>query len=152
MLKSIRIQNFKSVEEAELQLAELTLLIGANASGKSNVLEAIQLLAWIAGNGRFEGMPSAMKDRRLRIRGSARSLTRIQQNRDPVFHLGCVLEGLTELGRLELDMGIGQTPTGMIRDAIDQAKPPLAKWLAPGFRRSSDEQLSRAGLNRLRGG
>ena len=77
MLESIRVSNFKSIESAELHLAELTLLIGANASGKSNILEAIQLLSWIASNGRFETMASAMKDRQLRIRGSSRNLTRM---------------------------------------------------------------------------
>lgn len=37
MLQSIRIEGFKSYRSAELPLAELTVLIGANASGKSNL-------------------------------------------------------------------------------------------------------------------
>ena len=46
MLTSITIRNFKSYKEATLPLAPLTLLIGANASGKSNAVEALRLLHW----------------------------------------------------------------------------------------------------------
>ena len=46
MLASITIRNFKSYKEATLPLAPLTLLIGANASGKSNAVEALRLLHW----------------------------------------------------------------------------------------------------------
>ena len=41
MLSSIRIQKFKSYRDATLHLAPLTVLIGANASGKSNAIEAL---------------------------------------------------------------------------------------------------------------
>jgi predicted ATPase len=51
MIQSFSIENFKSFRKATLPLAPLTLLIGANASGKSNAIEAIQLLAWL-GSGR----------------------------------------------------------------------------------------------------
>jgi len=37
----IRISNFKSVENAEFELAPLTILVGPPASGKSNILDAI---------------------------------------------------------------------------------------------------------------
>lgn len=46
LLTSITIRNFKSYKEATLPLAPLTLLIGANASGKSNAVEALRLLHW----------------------------------------------------------------------------------------------------------
>jgi len=48
MISSFKIQNFKSFEDAELKLGSLTLLIGANASGKSNAIEAIRFLNWAA--------------------------------------------------------------------------------------------------------
>ena len=41
---SIPIRNFKSHQEVTLPLAPLALLIGANASGKSNAVEALRLL------------------------------------------------------------------------------------------------------------
>lgn len=43
-LKTVRIQNFLSLHDVELPLKPLTILVGPNASGKSNVLEALKLL------------------------------------------------------------------------------------------------------------
>ena len=54
MIQSFSIENFKSFRKATLPLAPLTLLIGANASGKSNAIEAIQLLSWLASGVAFE--------------------------------------------------------------------------------------------------
>ena len=45
MLSKIRIENFKSIEKLELELAPLTIFVGPNASGKSNALESIAILA-----------------------------------------------------------------------------------------------------------
>jgi predicted ATPase len=44
MLKKIRLKDFKSFVDEEVELAPLTLLVGANASGKSNFLDAIRFL------------------------------------------------------------------------------------------------------------
>jgi predicted ATPase len=43
MIRKIRIENYKSIPKLELDLGRLTVLIGANGSGKSNILEAIAL-------------------------------------------------------------------------------------------------------------
>ena len=48
MIKKITLENFKSYARADLKLAPLTVLIGANASGKSNALEALRFLSWLA--------------------------------------------------------------------------------------------------------
>lgn len=45
MLKQIKIERFKSVHSAELDLGRVNLFIGGNGSGKSNILEAIGVLA-----------------------------------------------------------------------------------------------------------
>ena len=42
----IKIENFKSIKNAELELAPLTILIGPPASGKSNILDCIGLLGY----------------------------------------------------------------------------------------------------------
>ena len=44
MLTSVRLQGFKSFTDATVKLAPLTVLIGANGSGKSNFLDAMQIL------------------------------------------------------------------------------------------------------------
>ena len=41
MIKEIAIQNFKSIVDLKLPLGRFNLFIGANGSGKSNILEAI---------------------------------------------------------------------------------------------------------------
>lgn len=51
MLASLQIQNFKSYEDATLYFTPLTFFVGANASGKSNALETLRLLNWLAGGG-----------------------------------------------------------------------------------------------------
>ena len=48
MLTAITLEDFKSYRQATLPLSALTVLIGANASGKSNVIEALRLLSWLA--------------------------------------------------------------------------------------------------------
>lgn len=43
-LKKLTLENFKNFQHAELELGPLTLLIGANATGKSNIREAFRFL------------------------------------------------------------------------------------------------------------
>ena len=47
MLKRIKIQGYKSLVDLELNLKPLSVLVGPNASGKSNFLDALQLLSRI---------------------------------------------------------------------------------------------------------
>jgi len=44
MLKRVKIQGYKSLVDIEVHLQPLSVLIGPNASGKSNFLDALQLL------------------------------------------------------------------------------------------------------------
>lgn len=48
MLKKIRLKNFKNFQNAELILGPFTLLIGTNASGKSNLRDALRFLHGIS--------------------------------------------------------------------------------------------------------
>ena len=45
MVKTLKIESFKSIESVELELVTVNVFIGANGSGKSNLLEAFALLA-----------------------------------------------------------------------------------------------------------
>ncbi|WP_456369107.1 AAA family ATPase [Thermococcus sp.] len=45
MLTKLIIENYKSIEKAELEFSKMNLLIGPNGSGKSSVLEAFGLLS-----------------------------------------------------------------------------------------------------------
>ena len=74
MLSSFTIENFKSYREATLKLAPLTVLIGANASGKSNAIEALRLLSWMAAGNRLGSFRYASQDRDRGIRGKVSEL------------------------------------------------------------------------------
>lgn len=45
MLKRIHIRGYKSLEDVEVRLSPLVVLFGPNAAGKSNLLDALQLLS-----------------------------------------------------------------------------------------------------------
>lgn len=45
MLKRVKIQGYKSLEDVEVHLQPLSVFFGPNASGKSNFLDALQLLS-----------------------------------------------------------------------------------------------------------
>ena len=47
-MKRIRIKGYKSLQDVEVSLSPLTLLFGPNAAGKSNLLDALQLLSKMA--------------------------------------------------------------------------------------------------------
>ena len=47
MLNRIRIQGYKSLRDVEVRLKPLSVLFGPNAAGKSNFLDALQLLSRI---------------------------------------------------------------------------------------------------------
>src|SRR5271154_805448 len=43
MIRKVRVKNYKSIPDLTLALGRVNVLIGANGSGKSNILEAIAL-------------------------------------------------------------------------------------------------------------
>ncbi|NJL96502.1 AAA family ATPase [Candidatus Gracilibacteria bacterium] len=43
-IKNIKIKNFKSIKNIDFDPSELCALVGANSSGKSNILKAINIL------------------------------------------------------------------------------------------------------------
>ena len=52
-LKSIHIENFRSLRKVDLPLKPLTVLAGPNASGKSNVLSALDHLNMLMFSGKL---------------------------------------------------------------------------------------------------
>ena len=43
MIDNVTIENFKSIDKLSINLGRLNVFIGANGSGKSNILEAITI-------------------------------------------------------------------------------------------------------------
>src|ERR1700735_3870917 len=52
LIQEIEISGYRSIKDIRIQLANVTVLVGANGSGKSNLYQALQLVAACA-HGRF---------------------------------------------------------------------------------------------------
>ncbi|MFA7252937.1 MAG: DNA replication/repair protein RecF [Patescibacteria group bacterium] len=46
MLKHLKLENYRNHQQLEIELSEITVLIGRNGAGKSNILEAIAMLSF----------------------------------------------------------------------------------------------------------
>lgn len=74
MLTTITLNGFKSYKSAKIILAPLTVLIGANASGKSNAIEGMRLLSWLAQGRRLNSIQYAVQSERV-VRGTIDDLS-----------------------------------------------------------------------------
>jgi len=106
MLTSFHLKNFKSFkEDAVLPLGPLTVLIGANAAGKSNALEALRLLSWLAQGNKLSAIQHAVNQADKVVRGRVPDIFRRGEKR---FTVGCTMdvkaEATTLLMELELRM------------------------------------------------
>lgn len=85
MLTTFTFENFKSYRQARLPLAPLTVLIGANASGKSNAIEGMRLLSWLAQGQKLSAIQYAVQSADRVVRGTVESLA---YERGDTFGLG----------------------------------------------------------------
>jgi predicted ATPase len=69
MLTAITLEDFKSYREATLPLSTLTVLIGANASGKSNAIEGLRLISWLAQSQKLSAIQSTAQSADRVLRG-----------------------------------------------------------------------------------
>ncbi len=91
MLTAITLDNFKSYRKAILPLSSLTILIGANASGKSNAIEGIRLLSWLAQKQKLASTTYAVQSNDRMIRGKVEDLA---YAKGKTFSLGCETDSL----------------------------------------------------------
>lgn len=87
-LRSFTLNNFRSYREATLQFGALTFLVGANASGKSNLIEALQMLSWLARGQRLEDVFRAVQDAEMSIRGQP---THLARDGEQSFSFACTI-------------------------------------------------------------
>jgi predicted ATPase len=80
MLESLRLIDFKSFVDETIPLAPITFLVGANAAGKSNVLDALRFLHGMSYDLRLaevlDGEEGRAPDRWRGVRGGAREAAR----------------------------------------------------------------------------
>jgi predicted ATPase len=87
LIKSFIFENFKSFSKAKLDIENLTILVGTNASGKTNAIEGIKILSETA-----TGMDLSMLldgGKGIEIRGGSKGCARFDSD---YFILGCIIE------------------------------------------------------------
>ncbi len=100
MLIAVTLNEFKSYRQAKLPLAPLTVLIGANASGKSNAIEGMRLLSWLAQGQRLSAIQYAVQSGDRVVRGTVEDLA---YQRGESFGLG-VETNASEWNRLSMNL------------------------------------------------
>ena len=100
MLRAVTFKNFKSYQtEARLPLAPLTVLMGANASGKSNAIEGLRFLSWLAQGHKLSSMPYMSNSQDRIIRGRPCDLF---CNQADDFTLECETDNVSGYNTLKL--------------------------------------------------
>ncbi|MBF0212779.1 MAG: hypothetical protein HQM00_04335 [Magnetococcales bacterium] len=117
MLERILFNQFRNFPKAILHLAPLTLLIGAGASGKSQVLEGVRLLAWLARGNRLDALPEWMRQPEAPARGRVRDLPLRGSAR---FGLAC--SGTARDGELQMGLMIEADPEDAARLVYEHLK------------------------------
>jgi len=147
MLSSFSIRNFKSYREATLHLSPLTVLVGANASGKSNLVEALWLLSRMAKGNTLAGIRRELRDEHGPVRGKMDSLGYRGSDR---FALACGTRRL-DWDRYDIEIAIPrnggtrvcqESLTGPVSDI------PLFKVVSP----SVDDGILRVAYKNFTGG
>lgn len=108
MLTKIELINFKSYKKATLPLDPMTMLIGSNASGKSNAIEGLRLLSWLAQGNRLSSIQSAVQESKQLMRGRIQDLG---YNALPRFSLSCYGEYARQTQSLEISLEIKEDDT-----------------------------------------
>lgn len=104
MITDFILSDFKSYKKGQLPLGTLTLLIGANAAGKSNLIEALRLLCWLAQGQKLSNIQYAVNQGDQVIRGRVDDLCYKGTSK---FTLGCRVNS-TQWNQLALTLDCRQ--------------------------------------------
>jgi predicted ATPase len=102
MLTEFTLANFKSYRNSRLPLGSLTVLIGANAAGKSNVIEGLRFLSWLAQGQRLSSIQYAVNSADRVVRGRVQDLC---CRGESSFTVGCRLDS-TDWNQLNITLNI----------------------------------------------
>lgn len=136
MLTAITLKNFKSYRQACLPLAPLTVLIGANASGKSNAIEGMRLLSWLAQGQKLSSIQYAVQDSERVVRGRVNELGYVGSER---FGIGAATN-LIDWNRLELEISLRDDGPHISAESITSPHTMVPLYILdqPSGERSSD--------------
>ena len=115
MLTQIHIENFKSYQKQSLHLAPLTLMIGANASGKSNALEAFRFLCWLSQGQKLSVLKHRVDDSEQILRGQLQDLGYL---RSDSFKLGCSTDDSADWNHFEIELSLREGELHIAQEMI----------------------------------
>jgi predicted ATPase len=88
-ITELRLTAFKSFRDARLEIGNSTLLIGRNSTGKSNALDALEVLARIASGGELSQVLDGRGPGSAAVRGGS---TGLPPHGADAFEVGCTVE------------------------------------------------------------
>ncbi|HAS8478171.1 TPA: ATP-binding protein [Vibrio vulnificus] len=140
MLTQIQIKKFKSYQEQVLHLSPLTLMIGANASGKSNALEAFRFLAWLAQGQKLSVLKHRVDDSEQILRGQVKDLGYLGAQ---VFSLGCMTDDAV-WNHFEVEISLRDDELHISQESISSPKEsfPLYKIAQPSSGLGTDVRIA----------
>lgn len=86
VIQKIFFENFKSFQKSELKVEQISVLMGSNASGKSNAIEGIRILADISTGQPLSIILDGAKNMEGAVRGGSKACARFNSD---YFILGC---------------------------------------------------------------
>ena len=89
MIKKIYFENFKSFSKTEIQIENITTLIGTNAAGKTNMIEGMMILSELMTGRDLSTILDGTKNSDTGVRGGAKGCCRFESN---YFGLGCTVQ------------------------------------------------------------
>ena len=136
MLMELTLKTFKSYLNARLPLGPLTVLIGANASGKSNAIEGLRLLSWLAQGQKLSSIQYAVQNSERVVRGRVNDLGYVGAER---FGIGCKTS-LSDWNELEIAIELRDDGLHIVSESIisPTTTVPLYVLDQPSEGRSSD--------------
>ena len=118
MLIEFTLANFKSYSTGHLPLGSLTVLIGANAAGKSNALEGLRFLSWLAQGQKLSSIQYAVNSAEAVVRGRVNDLCYHGQSS---FTIGCRLD-LPEWNKLNITLSVRDGELHISSECITNSK------------------------------
>ena len=106
MIKNLRLIGFKSYEDANISFGTFTVLVGGNASGKSNLIEALRLLCWMAQGQKLSSLQYEINNNHSIFRGLTKDLFHFY-SAHPKFSLICSFENEKVKSNAQLSISIG---------------------------------------------
>lgn len=89
MIKKIYFENFKGFSKAEIQIENITTLIGTNAAGKTNMIEGMMILSELMTGREVSTILDGTKNSDTGVRGGAKGCCRFESD---FFTLGCTVQ------------------------------------------------------------